>query len=164
MEIAIVLCLAMVLTAVLTSVLVCVYTKKVSVKHLATIIIGTLLLLLSVSVLRPFWTSKVDGYAFKHLEANAKKAVTANELQAWATNVLAHPNDYRLQTNYPSSLRRIHPTREPRTRICTNLDQPYVVLDWTAEDILVEIQVGRTNFVGWGHKWQDGVYFLYEPH
>lgn len=136
MQTAVALCLVIVLTAILSSVLVSIYTRRLSIKNLVTIIIGTIALLPIGVVLLNFGHLRLDGYAIGHLEENARKVVTGDELQAWAANVLAHPDDHSLQTNYPSALRRVHPLRPPRTSICTNLyDPPFVTLDWNEVDI-----------------------------
>lgn len=108
------------------------------------------------------WAGDRRTSAYKHLEENAKNAVTAAELQNWATNVLAHPGDYTLQTNYPNKLRNIRWVENPDISICTNVDPAYVTIDWSPRDAVAKFEIGSTNFAGPGHKWQDGVYFRSE--
>ncbi len=150
------------LAGIFVGVLVSACTGKLSVKRFAKIILVGVLLVPISFILLPLGFLVVDGYALGHLEANARNVVTGDELQAWATKVLAHPGDYSLRTNYPSALRRVHPLREPSTSICTNLDNPpFVTLEWNEVDIEIGFEIGPTNFVGRGQKWQDGVYFVF---
>lgn len=127
--------------------------------------IGCIALGLTLFLWVNFWAGDRTDYAYEQLEESAKKLVTAAELQKWATNVLAHPEDYTLQTNYPSGLRRIRWVRMPDTMFRTNMDEPpFVVLDWGGRDTVAKFEIGPTNFVGEGHKWREGVYFVFEEH
>lgn len=161
MQIYVTIYFAIFFIGVLPAFFLSVHTKTLSIKRLAQIIIGSVLLLLGVIWLPPFCLT-VDGYAVRHLEENARKVTTGDELQTWATNVLANPDNYKLRSEYPSGLRWVHPQRNPRVSVHTNLESGYVALGWDEVDINAELEVGPTNFVGAGHKWQDGVYFLFD--
>lgn len=129
---------------------------------------------------RPVWQ-------YDHLEQNASKVITGDELQAWATNLLARypmeTNLYpsQLGTNFPQQLRRLAPRLGPDIAIHvddeTNM-QPFVQLTWGSGMLGASgFYVGSTNFVycGWTdvtnyvrgegfymHVWQPGVWFFYD--
>jgi hypothetical protein len=75
--------------------------------------------LLAFGMIWPTWSL---FHSFDKLERNAAKVITAAELQAWATNLLAHPPATTtprvadLGTNFPQKLRGLY--RSP----------PYVLL------------------------------------
>lgn len=111
-------------------------------------------------------------WSYDHLERNAEKVITAAELQAWATNVLAqYPATNRvgipeLGTNIPKALlgltshhigpdiRLVHPEN-------TNL-APCVRVIWGSGFLgASEFEIGPTNFIDKsGTMWAPGVYFL----
>src|ERR1035441_2464623 len=61
----------------------------------------------------------VPMVAVDHLEQHARKVITASELQAWATNLLAEyptysaSQDYQMRTNYPVKLRPLRSSIGP---------------------------------------------------
>ena len=63
--------------------------------------------------------TRKQWWQFDHLEQNAKKVITASELQTWASKVLAEypaysaSQLYQLRTNYPAQLRRLAPGLGP---------------------------------------------------
>ena len=108
---------------------------------------------------------------FDHLESRARRAVTAAELQTWATNLLSHhTNAGSLRVSesgkdFPKRLLGVAPQLGPSIYISVPEDTNYpscVQVFWGSgflghKDLLV----GPTNFVGrrsW-HEWQPGVYF-----
>jgi len=106
-------------------------------------------------------------WQFDHLEDRARRAITAAELQAWATNVLAQVPSYsssqvhQLRTNYPSKLRSV--CCGPGACWITVPQPRYVMIIWSMKpsgDAAFEI--GDTNFVSMhpkAHAWAPGVYF-----
>lgn len=108
---------------------------------------------------------------FDHLEENARKVITASELQTWATNLLAsYPatNDWfilrpaQLGTNFPAQLLGLAPRLGPCVAVYFLDDRPRSLRVWWGSGFLgsTGFEIGSTNFVGDGHKWQDGVYFF----
>src|SRR4051812_35963895 len=63
--------------------------------------------------------TKWAWWRFDHLEQTARKAITASELQAWATKVIEESRNYsvqqhnQLRTNYPPKLRGLAAGLEP---------------------------------------------------
>jgi hypothetical protein len=118
-------------------------------------------------------------WQFDHLEDRAKRIVTATELQAWATSVLAEFPTYspqqahQLRTNFPAKLRPLCKgfgfacwvsvvsfKEEP----AVSRDYPdFVNIIWSMKpsgDAAFEI--GPTNFASGhsgAHMWAPGVYF-----
>jgi|ERR1044071_1974029 hypothetical protein len=108
-------------------------------------------------------------YSFDHLEDRAKGVITGSKLQAWATNLVAHPpsNGWtyanRLGTNFPRQLLGIydHPPHISVYEPDTN-SPGWVRIAWGGGMIGSSgFEIGPTNFTGYcrGHRWQDGVYF-----
>jgi hypothetical protein len=108
---------------------------------------------------------------FDHLEGRARKAVTAAELQTWATNLLAHHTNAgsvrepEAGNDFPRRLLGVAPQLGPHIYISVPDDTNFpscVQVFWGSgflghKDFLI----GPTNFVGrpsW-HEWQPGVYF-----
>jgi hypothetical protein len=110
-------------------------------------------------------------WQFDHLEQNARKTITATEVQIWATNLLArypHETNVKLAdlgTNFPSPLRDLAPKLGPHVSIRRPSDTnwpPYIRLYWGSGFLGAHgIEVGPTNFTGLGGKsmWEPGVYF-----
>ena len=116
---------------------------------------------------------------FDHLEQNARKVITAAELQAWATNVLANYQTYspaqirQLRTNYPAKLRRLVSGLDPD--VCINeVNSINTPGDWTNYPSSISLiwgtgflghegfEVGPTNFISSSpraHAWGPGVYY-----
>jgi hypothetical protein len=108
-------------------------------------------------------------WQFDHIEDRARRAITAAELQTWATNVLAQAPSYspsefhQLRTNYPAKLRSV--CRGPG--VCwisvPDPESDYLMIIWSMKpsgDAAFEI--GGTNFVSAHPKaraWAPGVYF-----
>lgn len=118
-----------------------------------------------------FYTGCKPVWQFDHLEQNARKVITALELQVWATNVLTHytnETSVRLSefgTNFPPQLRGLAPRLGPHVFIHvpdnTNWP-PYIQLYWGSGLLGAHgIEIGPTNFTGGrGQRaWQPGVYF-----
>lgn len=97
----------------------------------------------------------------KNGEKYAKHAVTGDQLQAWALKLLADPQNEQLKTNYPGKLRQMVSDRQMYVEIITNSSPHYVSIFWGGVDWQAGFNVGSTNFVDGGHKWQDGVYFFF---
>ena len=115
---------------------------------------------------KPIWQ-------FDHLEQNARKVITAAELQTWATNLIAlHPTnvqmDFRISelgTNFPHQLLGLAPRFGPGVTVYqwagTN-DLPFVRIWWGSG------VMGRAGFqIGpfmpgpdQEHQWAEGVYFF----
>ena len=126
---------------------------------------------------------RYQDWKFDHLEERARQAITAEELQAWATNILAQYPSYSasqlhdLQTNFPPKLSAVcrgssaacwvglQSYEEPGSDSSspTNLHPDHVMIIWSAKpsgDAAFEI--GPTNFVcprPEAHEWAPGVYF-----
>ena len=105
-------------------------------------------------------------WKFDHLEERARRVITAGELQAWATNVLAQvpsysPSQfYQLHTNYPAKLRSVC----PGAGCWIDVPEPhYVMINWTIKPSGdAGFEIGDTNFVSRrpkAHAWLPGVYF-----
>ena len=117
---------------------------------------------------RPVWQ-------FGHLEQNAKKVITGDELQAWATHLLAqYPSNTTLiasalGTNFPQRLLSLAPDLGPSVRVKFP-DDPnspgWVSLGWGSGFLGSRfLEVGSTNFADTSPKadaWQPGIYF-YRP-
>jgi hypothetical protein len=123
-----------------------------------------------------YWSYK-PAWQFDHLEQNARKVITGQELQAWATRLLdQYPTmetNYvwasQLRTNYPQQLRGVAPRIGPFVYVKGDDDTngpPFVSLRWGSA-LLGDtgFYVGRTNFTmdagmnrTW-RAWQPGVYF-----
>jgi hypothetical protein len=106
------------------------------------------------------------------LERNARKVITASELQAWATNLLAqYPTHTTLSlselgTNFPQQLRYLAPKLGPTVVIFEGADSnspSWVFMRWGSGFLGSHgFEVGPTNFVSNrpGRAWQPGVYFF----
>jgi hypothetical protein len=110
-------------------------------------------------------------WLFDRIERHAKKAISGAELQAWATNLLAHssinttPEVSELGTNFPRQLLRVF-DEPPIIKIHeeTTNSQANICLMWGGGIIgHCGFDIGATNFIGnRGNKWNDGVYFWSE--
>jgi hypothetical protein len=125
---------------------------------------------------------RYNAWQFDHLEDRAKQVITAEELQAWATNILAQFPSYsssqihQLETNFPPKLISVcrgpaacwisvqfHETSGSVSYSPTNWNPDYVMIIWSDKpsgDAAFEI--GPTNFVCYrpeAHEWAPGVYF-----
>lgn len=118
------------------------------------------------SFYRPVWQ-------FDHLEANARKVISAAELQTWATNLLANPPTSQLAavtlsdlgTNFPKQLRGLAPKLGPHVFLyesqATNLPRSLRIY-WGSGFLGAHgFEIGPTNFASArpGHVWAPGVYF-----
>jgi hypothetical protein len=140
--------------------------------HKKTALVTTLILLaiLGGCVYRgckPVWQ-------FDHLEQHAKRVITGDELQTWATNLLAR---YPQETEFslsdpraPQQLRGYAPMLHPDVyvHIYDDTNQPpYVQVAWGSGFLgHAGFYIGSTNFVISGehiHVWQPGVYFYGSP-
>jgi len=114
-------------------------------------------------------------WQYDHLEQNAKKVITADELQLWATNLLAeYPYETnftpsQLGTNFPRQLITLAPKLGPRILVHVYDDTnqpPYIQLYWGSGFLgHAGFDLGATNFTTWSsqHAWQPGVYFVHSP-
>lgn len=108
------------------------------------------------------------------LEANARKVVTAAELQSWATNLLAiDPYGTNLEhswgEDFPKALLRLAPRTGPLVAIHNHTLEdtnslPWVQVYW-GSGVLGHsgFEIGGTDFVSWyaeSHQWAPGVYFF----
>jgi hypothetical protein len=122
-------------------------------------------------------------WQFDRLEQHARKMITASELQAWATNLLAkYPaysalQRYEMRTNYPPQLRSLCPSIGPLVSIF-EVNSNNAGEDWTKYPTFVKLywggtpighggfEIGPTNFVSYlhpnAHAWAPGVYFYRE--
>lgn len=134
-----------------------------------------LAVVISVSISWFFWLSPRARSVrqFDDLENNAKKMITASELQTWATNLLAqHPTSTNFPVaepgiNFPTQLRNLSPRLFQGITIsqADALEEggtPFVALDWGGGVLGHSgFLVGPTNFFwGAGREWQKGVYFI----
>lgn len=111
-------------------------------------------------------------WQYDHIEQNARKVITAAELQNWAGKVLV---DYpqgtsfwasEMGTNFPAQLRSLAPRLGPHISVHhydeTN-QPPYVSIYWGSGFLGASgFYIGRSNFVIGGdgiHEWRPGVYF-----
>lgn len=132
---------------------------------------SVILLILLAGLGGCIYTSFKPVWQFDHLEQNARKAITAPELQLWATNLLTHYTNEtgvglsELGTNFPRQLRDLAPRLGPHVFVHVPDDTnwpPYVQLYWGSGFLGAHgIEVGPTNFTGGrGQRaWQPGVYF-----
>jgi hypothetical protein len=136
------------------------------------LIIGLIGLALIGSLGGFLYSSCKPVWQFNHLEQNARKVVTASELQSWATSLLArNPSGTNLVPSYlgsdfPKQLLNLAPNLGPSIRIYekddNNYPLPCVHLYWGSGMLgAAGFEVGPTNFVSLqpGHAWQPGVHF-----
>ena len=105
--------------------------------------------------------------SFDHLELHAKRVITGAELQTWATNLLAGYSRTNMavsieSSNCPVQLRGLCPRLGPSVIVYKFNDaRPRSVrIMWHSGFMgAAGFEIGDTNFVRSGHKWQDGVYF-----
>jgi hypothetical protein len=136
------------------------------------VLLNILLILLVLAVVGAYaYTAYKPVWQFDHLEQIARRAISASEVQAWATNLLAHYTNEtsvslsELGTNFPPRLRNLAPKLGPSVFIHagggTNWP-PYIRLYWGSGFLGAHgIEVGSTDFIGYrGNRlWQPGVYF-----
>lgn len=135
-----------------------------------------ILSLLFVCVVGFIAHTRYQWWKFDHLEQNARKVITAAELQTWATNLLAECGTYsttqlyQLRTNYPAKLRHLAPGG-PDVSI-NEVNSTNSPEDWTNRPSSISLvwgsgflghagfEIGPTNFISsHGHAWALGVYF-----
>jgi hypothetical protein len=123
-----------------------------------------ILLILLLLVILWFWPFISQGRFMRNGEKWAKRVVTGDELQAWALKVLADPENKALRTNYPAQLRDLCWGDHPQVMVIanTNYPPPSVLLVWGHVDWMAGFEIGSTNFVGRGHEWQPGVYYIFQ--
>src|SRR3954465_9972701 len=105
-----------------------------------------------------FCWSYMPVWQYDHLEQNARKVITAQQLQAWATRLLdeyptMQSNNLwasQLYTNFPPQLRGFAPRIGPHVFVMvydeTN-QPPFVNLSWGSGFLgATGFYVGRTNF------------------
>jgi len=130
-------------------------------------------LILSTCVAAFLYVSCKPIWQFDHLEKNARRVITASELQTWATNLLAqyHTNIHlsftlsELGTNFPQQLRGLAPELGPHIEVYQweeTYPEPSVRIWWGSGFLgAAGFEMGPTNFVlGSGNQWQPGVYFF----
>jgi len=130
-------------------------------------------LIIAAAVIAILYTSCKPVWQFTHLERNAKKVITATELQSFSTNLLArHPSETNLAiselgTNFPIKMLSLAPKIGPGHVYVhvyeTSNSPPYVQFSWGSGFLgSAGFCVGATNFFMEGkdvHQWQPGVYF-----
>jgi hypothetical protein len=116
-----------------------------------------------------FYACRPD-WQFSQLERNARRKITAAELQTWATNLFvaiptnASPTVSELGANFPPQLLRLY-HRPPYIQIQepTSAAPASVFLMWGGGVIgHAGFEIGPTNFVSYrrnARAWQPGVYF-----
>jgi hypothetical protein len=143
-----------------------------------------ILIILAVCIASFLYYCLKPSWDFGHLEQKAHSSITGTELQAWATNLLAHPpvdadpSLSELGTNFPQQLRQLAPRIGPRIYIralATN-EPAFVQISWGSGMMGgTGFYIGSTNFAYFGmnnvtdytesnddwyiHVWQPGVWF-----
>lgn len=143
------------------------------------------LLILTACIAGSFCYPAKLVWEFGHLEQRAHNSITGTELQAWATNLLAHyTNDTDLTvsglgTNFPQQLAVLAPRMGPAPDIYVRVlgtDESFVQISWGGGmSGAAGFYVGSTNFAYKGmdnftdytnqsyeayfHVWQPGVWF-----
>src|SRR4051812_47178973 len=128
-----------------------------------------ILLLICVGIL--FTRFYIASSSFRHLEQEAQSAVTATELQSWATSLLnSNPMGTNLTpgnwgTNFPKQLLSLAPQLGPHVIIyqAQAPNPPWIRIAWGSGGLGDSgFEVGPTNFVSLqpGHEWAPGVYFF----
>jgi hypothetical protein len=121
----------------------------------------------------PLYRGCQPVWQFDRLERNARKVITGDELQAWATNFLVrYPTNDGLSlrvkdlgTNFPNQLLGLAPKLGPHVFIYQGRSDGspnWVRLYWGSGFLgSTGFEIGPTNFVSRrpGHAWQPGVYF-----
>ncbi|MDB6029557.1 MAG: hypothetical protein JWM68_5780 [Verrucomicrobiales bacterium] len=121
------------------------------------------------------WRFVDDAISYGHLEQNARARISGTELQQWATNLLAQSADgarltpSKLGTNFPPQLLGLWHGHKDFPDIYLHCAQTndtgetfpaWVQLIWGARGTGHSgLEIGPTNFIGRGRRWQDGVYF-----
>ena len=120
-----------------------------------------------------FYIGCRPAWQFDNLERNAKKVITATELQTWATNLLStYPTNpdvvirlSDLGTNFPKQLRDLAPKLGPHIWFFEGDDTNsprWVRVRWGSGFLGSRgFEVGPTNFVSLrsDRAWSPGVYF-----
>jgi len=135
----------------------------------------TFILLLAVIFFGYVWPTFRLFRSFDRIEQNAKRRITARELQAWGTNLLAQQplGQYRyrvaeLGTNFPKQLLGLwkNPPDVIVYKLSTNnsgtVAPGWVYIAWGSGFMGQSgFEIGPTNFISYkgGHEWSDGVYF-----
>ena len=129
------------------------------------------ILLVGISVCVYLYIAWKPWWQFDFLEERAKEVVTGAELQIWATNLLdSYPmtNNWiilersEFGTNFPPQLLSLAPRIGPDVAVYMLDDQPrFVRVTWSSGFLGMKgFEIGSTDFVGRGNKWQEGVYFF----
>ena len=137
-----------------------------------TTITGLLLLL---GVASCYFVSYRPVWQFNHLEQNARKVVTASELQTWATNLLSrNPTGTNLVpsnwgSDFPAKLNGLCPKIGPSVCVYEPFEANgekypgWVRVMWSSGMLGASgFELGPTNFISMqpGHAWAPGVYFF----
>ena len=137
----------------------------------AVVSVGLVVALAGGLVWYPFFRPLIQ---FDHLEQNARKVITAAELQNWATNLMAKYPEVsnvtyaELGTNVLPQLKGLAPKMGPRVYIYYSEHpdvQSYVSLMWGSGFAgHAGFEIGPTNFTGQRGTtmWAPGVYFWHE--
>jgi len=131
-------------------------------------------LIVLIGITAYFYTACKPVWQFDHLEQNARKVITAAELQQWATNFLVQyppetSTDWRMRTggtNFPAQLRSSAPKLGPiiwtHPAFDTNTTE-WVTIYWGSGFLGSHgFEIGPTNFVSPGpsRQWAPGVYYF----
>jgi len=139
--------------------------------------LGIILYLMLVGIAGLFlylgFTSRQNMHAYDHLEENAKKAITGNELQTWATNLLAHHPEglslivTNLPPDFPKQLLKLCSRMDPdifSNPVDDTNSPPCLYITWGSGFLGHSgFELGPTNLVSYypnSHVWQPGVYFF----
>lgn len=134
---------------------------RFNITNMGWVVVLCLAAFFALKAIQLFWS-------FRQLERNAQKRITGNELQAWATNLLqasatsGYVSVSNLGTNFPQQLLGVYHQPPSIFVHCGESNSPgWVSIMWGGGVIgLSGFCIGPTNYVGNGHRWQDGVYFL----
>ena len=137
-------------------------------------IIFAIILVVAAICLGYVWPFFREIRSFDSIEKRAQRKITARELQAWATNLLAHypPGHYRavaLGTNFPKQLLghwTVSPSvivNESHSNSSGAVAPGWVYVAWSSGFMgQCGFEIGPTNFASYNsksHAWSDGVYF-----
>lgn len=111
-------------------------------------------------------------WSFAQIESHVKSRMTGDALQQWALEVMKQSrtedalSSLEVQPPLPKALLNAY-RRPPQVTVFTGTDNNpgHVRIMWGGGFIgHCAFEVGPTNFSkGAGHKWQDGIYFWFQP-
>jgi hypothetical protein len=132
-------------------------------KSVTAVVILTVLVLAGAGIIFGPWIRK--EYLANTFEERAKDQVTAEELQAWATNLLASGRSGRVKVqdagpDFPSKLTNLYP-KLPSIYVYDRESPGFVMITWGGGMIgSWGFRIGPTNLVIRGDQWAPGVFFM----